>query len=434
MSDNILEKKFRNLEKTGDAINAPEWLIDELSNPKRVSKMQFRAFVGGKLKPLTAIRVHHRNPHSTGARPYKGGIRFHPGVTEDLLTVLAMDMTEKCALAGLPFGGAKGGVALDPSNYTEHELKEITEKMTVEMLKDNIPHPDIDVPGPDVGTNSTIMYWMYNKVAEMNHFRNIPNSTAVVTGKPLEHDGIPGRIDATAHGLLIQLKEFLRLSKQKTNDRPTLAIQGFGNVGSNLVFLTLDKRFKHFNPIAVSDTHSAVYNPAGLDAKKIEAWHDKHGSFKGFPEAEQISNNELLALEADVLIPAAIENQITANNADAVKARTISEAANEAISHDAHQVLRERGIQIIPGIAANVGGAIVSYFEWRKNRGDRKHRVDLAKEKSWVISELTKIMCDLTEKLYRASREWDCSLPETAHRLALESIRDQLRIKHGYTD
>jgi len=228
--NNILEKKIKEIKFFGEKINAPEWLIDELTTVKHVSKMQFRAHINGERKILTAIRVRHRNPHSTGARPYKGGIRYHPGVTEELLTVLAMDMTEKCALAGLPFGGAKGGIAIDPSLCKEAELRDITEKMTMEMLKENIPHPDIDVPGPDMGTDAKVMYWMYNKVAEMNHFRNIPNSTAVVTGKPLEHDGIPGRENATAHGLLIQLKEFIRVTKIHFAHSPTLAIQGFAMI------------------------------------------------------------------------------------------------------------------------------------------------------------------------------------------------------------
>jgi len=433
MSNNILEKKIKTVEETASKINAPSWLVEELTTPKRILKMQFRATVGGIPKLLTAIRVHHRNPHSTGARPYKGGLRFHPGVTEELMTVLAMDMTEKCALADLPFGGAKGGITFDPGKCTGKELRDITEKMTLEMLKDNIPHPDIDVPGPDVGTNPTIMYWIYNKVAEMNHFRNIPNSTAVITGKPLEHDGIPGREDATAHGLLIQLKEFIRITKPRLSPRPTIAIQGFGNVGANLALLAGKNHFD-FKVIAISDRKGGLYNPEGLNVNRLKTWHDEHKNFKGYKDAEGITNQELLELKTDILIPAAIENQITKNNASRIQAHIISEGANEAITKNAHSILWDRKKPVIPGIVANVGGVTVSYFEWRKNRGERKHKVDFAEEKRWVVLELTKIMNSVIRDVYKKSKECKCSIPEAAHRLAMEIIRDQLRAKHSYTD
>lgn len=433
MVEGILERKIQQFKDNGARINAPGWLIDELTTPKRVSKMQFRAMCGRERTLLTAIRVHHRNPHSTGARPYKGGIRFHPNVTEDLLTVLAMDMTEKCALAGLPFGGAKGGIAFDPTRCSETELREITEKMTMEMLKDNIPHPDIDVPGPDIGTDSRVMYWMYNKVAEMNHFRNIPNSTAVVTGKPLLHDGIPGREDATAHGLLIQLREYIALTKPKLPARPSVAIQGFGNVGVNLARLSQKPHF-NFKVTAISDKNGGLYNKKGLDIADITKWYHTHGTFDGYKNADSLNNEELLVSPCDILIPAAIEHQITTRNAGAIEARIISEGANQAIEYAAEQELAERGIVAIPGIVANAGGVIVSYFEWRMNRGDRKHRVDFVAEKRWVTEELRKIMHSVTKNILAASKTRRCSLSNAAHLLAMETIRDQLRTKHSYPE
>ena len=431
----MLDKKIEVIKRTAEIIRAPEWLFEELITPKRVLKMGIRANVGGKPTLLTAIRVHHRNPHATGARPYKGGTRYHPGVTEELLTVLAMDMTEKCALAGLPFGGAKGGIALDPSLCSESELRNITEQMVMEMLKDNIPHPDIDVPGPDVGTNPVVMYWMYVKIAEMNHFRNIPNATAVVTGKPVECDGIPGREDATSHGLLIQLKEFIRIAKFDFGSKSaqTIAIQGFGNVGFNVARLARDRQF-NFTVIAVSDKKSGLWNPKGLDIRAVKKWYDKRGNFEGYRNAEEITNGELLELETDILVPAAIENQITEENAQRVRAKIISEGANEAITPLAHQILHEQGIIAIPGIAANVGGVVASYLEWRMNRGDRKHRVDFESEKVRVSSELTKIVHSVIQNVYKKSQGLKCSLTDAAHVLAMESIRDKLREKHGYRD
>ena len=433
MPEDILAKKIKEFERIGALINAPPWLHDEMIIPKRVLKMGIRANVGGKPTLLTAIRVHHRNPHPTGARPYKGGTRFHPGVTEDLLTVLAMDMTEKCALAGLPFGGAKGGIAFDPTQCSEAELRNITEQMVMEMLKDNIPHPDIDVPGPDVGTNSTTMYWMYIKIAEMNHFRNIPNATAVVTGKPVEYDGIPGREDATSRGLLIQLNEFRRLAKPRFSEQPGVTIQGFGNVGYNAARLAGEKEFG-FRVEAVSDKDGGICNPKGLDIGKVKQWYDEHGSLKGYPEADEITNTELLERKTDILIPAAIESQITKDNAENIKAVMISEGGNETITPEAHEILYKRGIPVIPGIAANVGGVVVSYFEWRRNRGERKHRVDFDEEKIWVFSELTKIMHGVIQNVWAKSQQLSCSLPDAAHILAMETIRDQLRKKHGYID
>lgn len=430
-SSGILQKKIKEIERFANKINAPSWLVDEMVTPKRVIKMGIRARNGDNKGHLTAIRVHHRNPHATGARPYKGGIRFHPGVSEELLTVLAMDMTEKCTLAGLPFGGAKGGIAFDPSKYSENEIRRIAEQMVVEMMKDNIPHPDIDVPGPDMGTNPTVMYWMYVKIAEMNQFRNIPNSTAVITGKPIEHDGIPGRSDATSHGLLIQLNEFIRLADPNLSKERTVAIQGFGNVGSNAMKLTEEDRF-NFNVVAISDKNGGIYNSKGLSFKEVSDWYEKNGSLSDFPNAENISNKELLELDVDVLIPAAIENQITGDNANNIKAKIVSEGANEAINPEAHEILHDKGVHAIPGIVANVGGVVVSYFEWRRNRGDRVHAVDFDNEKAWVYSELTKIMNDTIQRVYVKSQDMKCSVSDAAHILAMEIMRDKLQKKHSY--
>ncbi|MAG12806.1 glutamate dehydrogenase [bacterium] len=434
MPNSILKKKLQEIEHTGSLIGAPDWLIEELTNPKHVFKMQFRATVGGQLKLLTITRIHHRNPYPTGVQPFKGGIRYHPGANEKLLTVLAMDMTEKCALAGLHFGGAKGGIAFDPTPCSELELRRITEQMTMELLKVNLPHPDIDVPGPDVGTNPTVMYWMYNKIAETNHYRNISDVAATVTGKPVEHNGVHGRENATSHGLLIQLKEFLRISKMKLGSRPTVAIQGFGNVGSNIALLTQDERFNFLNVVAVSDRQTGLYSSQGLDVISIKKWYDKNGTLAGFPSADKISNQELLELPVDILVPAAIENQITKENALRIKAPLISEGANEAITTEANNMLADRGTTVIPGIVANVGGVVVSYFEWRKNRGERKHKVDFKEEEEWVQKKLTDIMHGVIHDVYTKSEEKKCSIPQAAHMLAMEIMRGELRMKHSYTN
>lgn len=433
MSQDVLAQKIAKIKKTCEKINAPEWFFGEYITPKRVLGMKIRAQIAGKQVFLSAMRVHHVNPYSTGINPYKGGIRFHVGVTQNLLTVLAMDMTEKCALASLEFGGAKGGIAFDPLLCSARELRDITEQMTMEMLKDNIPHPDIDVPGPDVGTDSRVMYWMLNKAAEMSHFRTVPNALALVTGKPLTDGGIPGRVEATARGALIHLEYFFELSKMRRTSAPMLVIQGFGNVGSNLVRLIRDNpKLFRYKIAAVSDVSGGAYRKTGLSLPDIIAWYEKHGSFKGYREADSVTNKELLLLPSDVLIPAAIEGQITEKNAAKIKARLIVEGANEAITPDALQILADRRIPVIPGVLANAGGVIVSSFEWRKNRGDRPHEVDREAIGRWVIRELNAVMRRSLEKAFKRSITLKCSLPDAADMLALEIIRDKLAWKHSY--
>src|SRR3989344_5255744 len=239
----LRKDKVIRLEEICKFINAPDWLFTELCQPKDRFDFRIRPIIAGKKENnMRVIRVEHCNPHSTGARPFKGGIRFHPGVTMELMEALALDMTKKCALADLPFGGAKGGIAIDPSQYSTLELRNITELMAEELLQRGALGPDIDVPGPDVGTNSETMFWIYNKVAEINrkNHLNIPNVAAVCTGKPIEYDGCPGREDATSCGGLIVMEEFLKLSNHlnsKIGCRPRIIIQGFGNVGMNLAKL-----------------------------------------------------------------------------------------------------------------------------------------------------------------------------------------------------
>lgn len=428
MKTDILQKKIHELEKIGEKINAPKWFVEKLKKPERVLKTHFESSVGGRKKKLTAIRVEHANPYITGIRPFKGGTRFHPAVTEELLTVLAMDMTEKCALAGLPFGGAKGGIAFDPKVCSREELKTITEKMTWEMLKHNIPHPLIDVPGPDVGTDSQTMYWMYAACGKENEKRNLANPAAVTTGKPIEHDGLSGREDATSRGLLIGLKEFIRIARIRFGRKPTVAIQGFGNVGRNVARLAEEKRFD-FKVVAISDSKSGIRNKRGLSFKELKRHHDKKKAFAGYKRGEEIENNNVLTAEADILIPAAIENQITKKNADKIKAKIIFEGANEAITPEAHTILSERGIIVMPGIAANAGGVIVSYLEWRKNHGDRPHAVDFEEECLWAHKELTKIMHYIISSVHKKSVTENLPLAEAAKTLALERIYTLLKQK-----
>ena len=410
--------------------------MEELANPKKRYEVKIRPRLAGKQTSIYVWGSLNCNPHSTGARPYKGGIRFHPAVTPDILDTLGLDMTEKCEIAGLPFGGAKFGVAIDPTKHSKVDLRDLTEKATEQMLRDRILDPDFYVPGPDMGTNSEIMFWMYNKVAEWNSLAKLPNVAAIVTGKPVECDGCPGREDATSRGLLMLLTEYFRLAKIPKAGS-TLAIQGFGNVGMNIAKLIaeaddLGSSYSQYKVAAVCDIAGGLYNPQGLDISNVLRHYGERKTFADYPndKADTITPGELLFLPVDILIPAALENQVTEDNAGRISASHICEAANEAVTPTAQPILHENGKIVIPGIIANVGGVTVSYFEWRRNRGERRHAVDYSEDLTWVKTELGKIMTTMINRVYLKSKQTGWSLTAPAHVLALQGIEQKLKMKH----
>ncbi len=426
----MFEEKITQLRKCAEIAGVSREIVGELSIPKARYELKVRARTKSGNQNFRLMGVLHCNPHSTGARPYKGGLRYHRNVSLDLLSALALDMTEKCALAELPFGGAKFGLVIDPAAYTEDELRTITERATELMMRNNLLHPDIYVPGPDIGTNANTMFWIYNTVAEWNVLARIPNVPAVVTGKPLEYDGCPGRDDATARGLLILLSEHLKLADLGGK---SVAIQGFGNVGMNLAKL-IASDFYLFRVVAVSDERGAIYNPEGLDVKEVVAHYEANKTLVGYRDNRYAlpDPDELLYLPVEFLIPAAIENQIRKDNVGKVRARMVIEAANEAVTPEAQEALREQGVEFIPGIAANAGGVTVSYIEWSRNRGLRRHNVNLADDLQQVHKDLKKIMTNIIGQMWTYRKEHpNRTLAEAAHVLALENIARRLRTKHG---
>lgn len=428
----MLKEKIEQIEEICEKLNVSHEIITDLTT-LRVIELKIRPIIKGEktlIYPL--LRVQHCNPYSTGARPFKGGFRLHPKVTPELLSTLAIDMTKKCALADLPFcGGAKGGLAIDPKKYTPTELRHIIEVSTDEfVIEAGIPHPDRDVFGPDVGTNSETMFWIYNRIAKLNRLANFPNVAAVVTGKPIEHDGYPGREDATAKGGLVVLEEFIKLSKLLPEKGATLAIQGFGNVGSNLAKLAAQFNFK---VLAISDVASGLYNKNGLDFSLIDVWYKKYGTFRGYKDADEISNEELLLLPVDVLLPSAIENQITPGNAEKIRAKVVEEMANEAITDEAYEILKEKKIPAIPGIVANVGGVVMSYEEWSRNRGIRPHILTLLEGMDRAAEEeFQKIMLRVINSVFNRSKKENISFCEAANLIAIENVCQKLKQKHGY--
>src|SRR5690349_12783163 len=296
----------------------------------------------------------YRVQHDVSRGPAKGGIRFHPQVTLDEVKALAMWMTWKCAVVNLPYGGAKGGIEVDPKQLSLHELERMTRRYTNEIAI--IIGPEKDIPAPDVYTDAQVMAWIMDTFTMRQGFA----SPGVVTGKPISLGGSLGRREATARGCTYTIEEACK-HLNKPIEGLTVAIQGYGNAGSIAHDLLHARGAKI---VAVSDSRGGAHSTRGLDPKTVQAHKEQAGSVAGLSGADRIGNNELLELKVDVLIPAALENQITEENAARVKARIIAEAANGPTTPDADNILHENGVFLIPDILANAGGVTVSYFEW----------------------------------------------------------------------
>lgn len=311
-----------------------------------------------------------RAEHSHHKLPTKGGLRYSTLVNEDEIIALAALMTYKCALVDVPFGGAKGGVQLDRSQYSESELERITRRYTYELIQKNYIGPGVDVPAPDFGTGETEMAWILDTYITMAPDKL--NAIACVTGKPIEQNGIHGRREATGRGVVFGLQEacnfaedMKRLGLAPGLHGKRIVVQGFGNVGYHAAKLLMETDAR---VIGIIEIEGAIYNPQGLDVEKVAAHRVETGSICGYPESEFIENpNDGLELECDILVPAALENQLTAENAPRISTSIVAEAANGPITPAADAILQERGIMIIPDIYLNAGGVTVSYFEWLRN-------------------------------------------------------------------
>jgi len=340
------------LEAAAKELRLDQGVLEILSHPRKVVTVSIPVKLdNGELRVLAG----HRVQHSDILGPYKGGIRYHPAVTLREVSALAMLMTWKCALLGIPYGGAKGGIAIDPQHYSVGELERITRRYTSELIKDI--GPSLDIPAPDMGTSAREMAWMMDTYS-VNVGHAVPG---VVTGKPLSVGGSLGREKATGRGTMIIVREALA-DQGKTLEEIRVVIQGFGNVGGAAAELLYEAGAK---VIAVSTATGGVYSADGLDIPTLKAYAaENHHNLAGFPNATEISNAELLTLPCDVLIPAALENQITEENVHQVQAQIIAEAANGPVTLEANRVLEARGVTVLPDILANAGGVVVSYLEW----------------------------------------------------------------------
>jgi len=350
-SRNPWEIALSQLDRVAKRIGLDEEIHERLRHPRRILIVSFPVRMDdGRMRVFTGYRVHH----SLDRGPAKGGIRYHPDVTLDEVKALAMWMTWKCAVVDIPFGGAKGGVVCDPKEMSRGELERLTRRYTTELMI--LLGPEKDIPAPDVYTDAQTMAWIMDTYS-MNVGYSVPG---VVTGKPLSIGGSRGREEATGRGVVLTILEAMKkLGMPK--DGVTVAIQGFGNVGGTVARLLYREGIR---VVAVSDSRGGIYNPEGLDLEALFLHKREAGTVVGFPGGEDITNQELLTLKCDVLVPAALENQITEENADRVRARIVAEGANGPTTPEADAILYEKGVFLIPDILANAGGVTVSYFEW----------------------------------------------------------------------
>ena len=345
------EAALSQLDEAAATLNLDPGVHDVLRNPKRVLTVSVPIrHDDDVVRVYTGYRVHH----NTSRGPSKGGIRYHPDVSMSEVKALAMWMTWKCAIVGIPYGGAKGGVVVDPKSLSRRELEKLTRRYAAEILP--FIGPDRDIPAPDVGTDDQIMAWIMD-----TYSMNVGHSAlGVVTGKPLSVGGSAGRHDATSRGVMYVAEATLKHQGRKV-DETRVAIQGYGKVGAPAVRL-MDEL--GCIVVAVSDVNGGTYNPEGLSATGLDAHHADTGTVVGYPGGEDITNEELLAIDCDVLVPAALESVINDENADDIKAEIIVEAANGPTTPAADVILKDRGILVVPDILANSGGVTVSYFEW----------------------------------------------------------------------
>ena len=348
---NIWSVAQQQFDAAADKLDLDDGLRRVLRVPKRELTVNFPVTMDdGRVEVFTGYRVQH----NVSRGPAKGGIRYHQDVSLDEVRALSMWMTWKCATVNIPFGGGKGGVIVDPKQLTLKELEGLTRRFATEISP--LIGPDRDIPAPDVNTNAQTMAWIMDTFS-MHHGYTI---SGVVTGKPVSIGGSLGRNEATARGAVFTLRQASTvLNLPLAGAR--VAIQGYGNAGSIAASLLSDEGCII---VAVSDSTGGIHNPRGLDPARVSAWKREHGTVTGFPGADEVTNGELLELDCEILVPAALENQITHQNAANIRARIVAEAANGPTTPEADAILHDRGIFLIPDILCNAGGVTVSYFEW----------------------------------------------------------------------
>ena len=394
-------------------VDIPQGIAAVLRVPKRELTVHFPVKMDdGSLKVFTGYRVQH----TLSAGPAKGGIRYHPAVTLDEMKAMAMLMTWKCAVVNLPFSGAKGGVVCDPAHLSDGEVERLTRRFTTEIMP--LIGPMTDIPAPDVNTNSQTMAWMMDTYT----MHTGTQALSVVTGKPLEIGGSLGRAEATGRGVMFCTLEALKC-QGRSPEGATVVVQGFGKVGAPSAYLLQDQGAR---VVAVSDVFGGVYNANGLDARDLLAYVKRTGSVVGYPNAEAITNAQLLALPCDVLIPAALEQTLRCDNAAQVNAKIVVEGANGPTTPEADKVLEDRGIFVVPDILANAGGVTVSYFEWVQGLQIFFWSEDEVNER------LRQHIVNSFHQVYEIAREKGCSMRIAAYIKAITRVARAKEVRAIY--
>ena len=397
-----------------EVLELDEGMFQYLASPvKQVTVSIPIVMDSGDIRVFEGYRVIHNNLLG----PSKGGIRYAPDVTLEEVNALAAWMTWKCAIVNVPFGGAKGGVRVDPKQLSDGELERLTRRYTANLLE--VFGPDRDIPAPDMNTNEQVMAWVMDTYSMNAH----KTETAVVTGKPIILGGSHGRKEATGRGVVTVTLAALNKVGILPN-KCTVAVQGFGNVGSVSAKLMYEQGAK---VIAISDISGGYYNENGIDIPAaIEYAKNNDNSLEGYPEAEKISNDELLQMECDVLIPAAKEDQINKKNASAINAKIISEGANGPVTANADSILEDKGIMVVPDILANAGGVTVSYFEWVQDRQGyfwTEERVN---------RRLNRMMRNAFDNLFEVRNQYDITLRQAAYVFGINKVAMTLKLRGLY--
>jgi glutamate dehydrogenase (NAD(P)+) len=410
---NIFDAMLEEFDGAARLLGLDQGIWKILTHPKRQIIVSCPVLMdNGNIEVFTGYRVQY----NITLGPAKGGIRYHPDVTLDEVKALAAWMTWKCAVAGVPFGGGKGGVVCDPTKMSQRELEALTRRYIAEII--DAIGPEKDVPAPDVNTNEQVMAWVMDTYSmHVGH-----TTTAIVTGKPIILGGSLGRREATGRGVMITTRE---AAKHLGIDikAAKIAVQGFGNVGSVSADLLSRLGAKI---VAVTDWKGGVYNARGLDVADLIAWTQKHKTVAGYPKADPLEGSKIFELDVEVLIPAALENQITMSNAPKIKAKIVAEGANGPTTPDADNHLHDRGVFIIPDILANAGGVTTSYFEWVQDR------YGYFWEERDVNDRLERKMVEAFDRVLQTSLKYKCDMRRAAYVVAIDQVASVTKLRGMY--
>ena len=400
--------------EAADALEVPHQLKLILTQPKNEIMIHYPVRMDdGSWRLFKGYRVQHNNVLG----PYKGGIRFHPEVKLDEVKTLSLLMTMKCALARLPYGGAKGALRVDPRSLSSNELQRVTRRLTA-ALGSNIG-PDHDIPAPDVGTNAQIMAWMADTYINFSEHSKRTTALGVVTGKPLEFGGSAGREKATGQGLVFVLDALLPGMEMEISEL-TYSLIGFGNVGSWTARL-LQKRGAKL--LTVMDHTGAIYNAAGLDAEALAVHVETNGGVKGYEDATALSNEAFYSTAVDLFIPAALEQMVDLEHAERMNCKVLVEAANAPTTPRAERFLLKKGVQILPAILCNSGGVTVSYFEWKQNRQSETW------DEEYIDEHLKKVMTAAAKRVLVMADRLNCNMRVASYASAIEHIDKVYKVR-----